>query len=779
MLSKNLERSLNLSFEIAKAHGHEYATLEHLLIALLEDPDVNQVILDIGGNIDSLRAQVEHFLIEESGYVSLSEPAMVRPTASFQRVIQRAAVHAHNKGRNNINGIHVLAEIFEEKESRATHFLHQYGISGIDISNYLAREYRGSTFNRDLGKDTIQLGVFLQNQVNKNNQEKVSREAPASTAGSLLDKFCINLNEKAREGKLDKLIGREAELERVIEILMRKAKNNPLLVGDAGVGKTAIVEGLALQIVQKAVPTLLQNAVIYSLNLGALIAGTRYRGDFEERLKAIVSQVEADPNIVLFIDEVHSITGAGVANNGSLDAGNLLKPYLARGSFRCIGATTYQEYNKHISKDRALARRFEMIEVGEPTKEQVLEILQGAKTTYEKFHAVRYTKDAIESAVELTARYLTAKRFPDKAIDAIDEAGAQVKLTGGSGTKLVDIAAVRRAVSKLAKVPIERLDFNDVAKFKLLKSQLTHEIFGQDQAINQVVRQLKLSRAGLSNPLKPQAAFLFYGPTGVGKTELAKTIAKVLDMKLLRFDMSEYAEKFTASKLAGSPPGYVGYEEGGALTNQVGRYPYSVVLLDEIEKAHHEIYNLLLQIMDYGTITDNEGRQVDFRNTILIMTTNAGSSNYTTDIGFATSNSTANQNSQLEVKANSDLKRIFSPEFRNRLDAIIGFTGLSKEAVLKIIDRHFNELRDKLQAHHLKLNYSDEVKEYILQQTNAQEGARMIENIINTQIKDEIADLLLFNDIPEEGEIMVYIKEDKLTVALTANVSTEEAHALS
>lgn len=770
MLSKNLELSLHRALTLAHKCSHEYATLEHLLLALTEDPDACAVLNGCGASLPVLCDELKKFLSKELAALVVEGNVDVKPTAGFQRVIHRAAIHAHSSSSKVVTGANVLAEMFGEHESHAVFFLKEQGITYLDVINYISHgviKFPQSSIEEDTLND---LGV-LENALEDEDElddfpqqlfEKVNEPTPVPTPhtkdkDSALSQFCINLNKKAEEGKIDILIGREAEIERTIEILCRRTKNNPLLVGEPGVGKTALAEGLALRIVKGQVPGILKKAVIFTLDMGSLLAGTKYRGDFEERIKSVINEIEKLPYAIIFIDEIHTIVGAGSTSGGSLDAGNLLKPALARGEFRCIGSTTYMEYHTHFEKDHALTRRFQRVDIDEPNRNTCIKILTGLKPYYEEHHGVTYTRDAIEAAVDLAERYINDRRLPDKAIDVIDEAGAHQKLTPKEKRKTtIAVRDIEKIVAKIAKVPVENVGMDESMKLRKLESDLKNVIFGQDEAVEVLAASIKMSRAGLRDRTKPMGSYLFSGPTGVGKTELAKQLSLMMDMELVRFDMSEYLEKHSVARLIGAPPGYVGYEQAGQLTEAVEKNPYSVILFDEIEKAHPDMYNILLQIMDYARITDNNGKMLNFRNCVIIMTTNAGA----TEVSRAPMGFDKTSRSGEDTDA---INRTFSPEFRNRLDAIIPFTSLSEQVVEMVVDKFIINLQLQLADKGVKIEVTRKARKYLA--TNgydALHGARPLERIINDKIKKQLADEILFGSLAKGGRVKVDLVRGKL-----------------
>lgn len=754
MLSKNLEMSLHRALAVAREYHHEYATLEHLLLALSEDPDANSVMHGCGVNLLQLRERLRNFLSNELSALIIHGEVEAKPTAGFQRVIHRAAIHVHSAGKCEVTGANVLAEIFSERESHAVYFLHEQNLTSLDVMNYISHGV--VKFGEYAPEDTAPSVAEPEKEANF-AESATPKERHANETPNALASYCINLNKRAEQNKIDILVGREKEIERTIEVLCRRIKNNPLYVGEPGVGKTAIAEGLALRIVRKNVPVALKNAIIFSLDMGALVAGTRYRGDFEERVKAVIGEIEKLPQAILFIDEIHTIIGAGATSGGSLDAGNLLKPALARGAFRCMGSTTYKEFQTYFEKDRALARRFQKVDVAEPNVEDTIKILRGLKPYYEEHHNIRYTAGALRAAAVLSNRYITDRHLPDKAIDVIDEAGAhQNLLPMNKRRRTITVKEIEDIVAKIARIPAKTLSTSESERLKNLETDLKGIIFGQDRAIEALSSAVKLSRAGLRNQQKPTGCYLFSGPTGVGKTELARQLSVQMNMELLRFDMSEYMEQHSVSRLIGAPPGYVGFEQGGLLTDSVIKTPYCVVLLDEIEKAHPDIYNILLQVMDYGKITDHNGRHVDFRHTIIIMTTNAGAVDLSkSPIGF---------NSEVQHTENTEaVNRTFSPEFRNRLDAIIPFAHLSTDVVTKVVDKFVSQLEAQLADRGVKIEVNTEARQYLAEKGyNKQNGARPLERIIDQEIKRSLADQLLFGDLLKGGRVSITCKDKKL-----------------
>ncbi len=756
MLSKNLEMSLHRALNIAKELRHEYATLEHLLLSLSEDPDAQLTMKGCTININLLSDKLKYFLTHDLSSLVTSSNIEIIPTAGFQRVVHKAAINVHASGQREVTGANVLVELFSEQESFAVYFLSEQGVTRQDMINFIARNANKND-NHKATEHALSANALEEIEEEPPHQTishaspliKESKEA-ATNPNSPLANYCVNLNKQAEEGKIDILIGREEEIERTIEVLCRRNKNNPLYVGEPGVGKTAIAEGLALRIVNKKVPSILKNAVIMSLDMGALVAGTRYRGDFEERVKVVLKEIQKIPSVILFIDEIHTIVGAGSTSGGSIDAGNLLKPALARGVLRCIGATTFKEYHSHFEKDRSLVRRFQKIIVEQPTLEDTIKILQGLKPYYEAHHKVHYSAAAIEAAAILSERYINDRNLPDKAIDIIDEAGAHQKLLDETKRKkTIGVKDIETIISKIVNVPISSVSSSELLKLKNLNGDLKKVIFGQDPAIAELDSIIKLSKAGLRNRTKPIGCYLFCGPTGVGKTELAKQLAKHINMELVRIDMSEYMEPHSVSRLIGSPPGYVGFDQGGMLTDAVSKSPYSVLLLDEIEKAHQDIYNLLLQVMDYGKLTDHNGRVISFCNTIIIMTSNVGARELAKEpLGFARITSDEIDKKQLE--------NTFSPEFRGRLDAIIPFAHLGPDVISNIVHKFIEQLSVQLAEKSVKIKITKDVHEYLCTHGfNHKSGARLVEKMIDEKIKKHLAEEILFGKLAKGGTVDV------------------------
>ncbi|MBP2230727.1 ATP-dependent Clp protease ATP-binding subunit ClpA [Azospirillum agricola] len=743
MLSRNLEQTLHRALAHANERRHEYATLEHLLLALTEDSDATAVLRACGIDLDRLRAELSDYLDNELANLITNRPDDAKPTAGFQRVLQRAAIHVQSSGREEVTGANVLVALFSERESHAVYFLQEQEMTRFDAVNYIshgiAKAPGRSETKRVSGAD-----------------DEAAAEKVVKKGSEALEAYCVNLNKKAAGGKIDPLIGREQEVERTIQILCRRSKNNPLYVGDPGVGKTAIAEGLARRIVQSEVPEVLRNATIFALDMGSLLAGTRYRGDFEERLKAVVSELEATEGAVLFIDEIHTVIGAGATSGGAMDASNLLKPALASGSLRCIGSTTYKEYRSYFEKDRALVRRFQKIDVNEPSVEDAIKILQGLKPYYEKHHKVSYTNDAIRSAVELSAKYIGDRKLPDKAIDIIDEVGAaQMLLPENKRRKKIGVKDVEAVVAKIARIPPKSVSRDDKETLLNLERDLKTMVFGQNKAIDNLVSAIKLARAGLREPEKPIGNYLFTGPTGVGKTEVARQLAMTLGIELTRFDMSEYMERHTVSRLIGAPPGYVGFDQGGMLTDAIDQHPHCVLLLDEIEKAHPDLFNILLQIMDHGKLTDHNGKIVDFRNVILIMTSNAGASDMAKPaIGF-----------ERERRVGEDVEaveKLFTPEFRNRLDAIIPFAPLTQEVINRVVDKFIMQMEAQLEDRGVSIELNDEAREWLGKKGyDPLYGARPLGRVIQEYLKKPLAEELLFGKLSKGGLVKVTVQDDK------------------
>lgn len=740
MISKELSATLGLAVKEAKKRRHEYVSTEHILFAILFDSVGIEIIEGCGGNIESLRNALEKFFEERVEQIPEGHDYVLQQTLGFQRVIQRAVNHARSAEKPEVNVGDILASIFLEKDSYAEYFLTSHGITRLELLSYVSHE----TSQTPLPKG--QAG-FSKTET----KEKQDQADP-------LEMFTTDLVEKAAEGRLDPLIGREGELERTLQVLCRRRKNNPVFVGDPGVGKTAIAEGLAQRIQDQSVPEILKDLRIYALDLGGLLAGTKYRGDFEKRLKGVISELKKRPNAVLFIDEIHTIVGAGATSGGSLDASNILKPVLTSGELRCIGSSTYEEYKNHFEKDRALSRRFEKIEIAEPSVPETVKILKGLRTRYEEHHGILYTDSALRAAVELSAKYINDRYLPDKAIDVIDEAGAHIRLTGSSRRTKINPSDVEKIVAKMAKIPTQSVSTSDKVKLEHLDEQLKTVVFGQDNAISSLATAIKRSRAGLGAPGKPVGSFLFTGPTGVGKTEVALQLARGLAVEFFRFDMSEYMEKHAVARLIGAPPGYVGFDQGGLLTDGIRKHPHSVLLLDEIEKAHPDIFNILLQVMDHATLTDNNGKKADFRNVIIIMTSNVGTREMSTQaIGFGDTQSATAE------KGQKALERLFSPEFRNRLDGIIQFNSLTVEIMEQVVDKFILELNDQLTVKRVHVNLTDAARNWLARHGHdPQYGARPLGRLIQIRIKDKLSDEILFGKLAKGGVVFVDLKDDDL-----------------
>jgi ATP-dependent Clp protease ATP-binding subunit ClpA len=741
MLNKELEFTLNQAFKNAKDRHHEFMTVDHLLLALLDNPAAVAVLRACGADIEQLRGQVREFVDQTTPLIPDGEEREIQPTLGFQRVLQRAVFHVQSSGKNEVTGANVLVAIFNEQDSQAVYFLGQQKVSRLDVVNYISHGISKLDESEPEGETSVEF-----NADNKGDGQP-----------SPLESYASNLNELAEQGKIDPLIGRQSEVERTIQILCRRRKNNPLLVGEAGVGKTAIAEGLAKMIVDEEVPEVLANATIYALDLGTLVAGTKYRGDFEKRLKAVLAQLKREKDVVLFIDEIHTIIGAGAASGGVMDASNLIKPVLASGELRCIGSTTYQEFRGIFEKDRALARRFQKIDVEEPSVEETIEILNGLKSRFEEHHAIEYTLEALRSAAELSDKYLNDCHLPDKAIDVIDEAGANVQLQPeDERKKIIDVDEIEAIVAKIARIPPKKVSTSDTESLRNLSRDLKLVVFGQDEAIEALTASIRMNRSGLVNEGRPVGSFLFAGPTGVGKTEISRQLARIMGMDLLRFDMSEYMERHTVSRLIGAPPGYVGFDQGGLLTEEIAKHPHCVLLLDEIEKAHPDVFNLLLQVMDHGTLTDNNGRKADFRNVAIIMTTNAGAQEMSrSSIGFTSQDHTSDG---MEV-----IKRMFTPEFRNRLDSIIQFSGLTPEHIAKVVDKFIFELEGQLQEKHVTLVVEPEARVWLAEHGyDPKMGARPMARLIQEEIKKPLAEELLFGSLLGGGTVRVDVAEGKL-----------------
>ncbi|MEW5863530.1 MAG: ATP-dependent Clp protease ATP-binding subunit ClpA [Pseudomonadota bacterium] len=741
MIAQELEVSLHMAFVEARQKRHEFITVEHLLLALLDNPTAAEVLRACGANMDELRRNLTQHITEQTPRIAPDREVDTQPTLGFQRVIQRAILHVQSSGKKEVTGANVLVAIFGEKDSHAVYFLQQQGVTRLDVVNYISH------------------GITKAPQVHHGKTEQEEQDGEAQSANSPLDSYTVNLNALALAGKIDPLIGREKELERVIQTLCRRRKNNPLLVGEAGVGKTAIAEGLARRIVEGNVPELLAKCTVYSLDMGALLAGTKYRGDFEQRLKAVLKQLVDNPNAILFIDEIHTVIGAGAASGGTLDASNLLKPALNSGQLKCIGATTYAEYRGVFEKDHALSRRFQKIDVVEPSVEETVEILKGLKSRFEAHHSVKYTVSALTSAAELSAKYINDRHLPDKAIDVIDEAGAAQRIQPkGKQKKVIGKPEIEEIVAKIARIPPRSVSSDDRSALANLERDLKSVVFGQDRAIEALASAIKMARSGLGNPQKPIGCFLFSGPTGVGKTEVARQLAYCMGIELIRFDMSEYMERHAVSRLIGAPPGYVGFEQGGLLTEAITKKPYSVLLLDEIEKAHPDIFNVLLQVMDHGTLTDNNGRKADFRNVVIIMTTNAGAESLAKNpMGFTPS---AKAGDEMEA-----IKRLFTPEFRNRLDAIISFRALDHDIILRVVDKFLMQLEEQLAEKKVEAQFTPKLKEYLARKGfDPLMGARPMARLIQDTIRRALADELLFGRLQHGGRVTIDVDDGERIV---------------
>ncbi len=748
MLSKELEFCLNAAFKEARTQRHEFITVEHLLLALLDVPSVNEVLKACGAGIDGLRRELTDYIRETTPLVDSEDPD-VQPTLGFQRVLQRAVFHIQSSGKKEVTGLNVLVALFGEKESHAVYLLSRHGITRLDIVNYISHGI--SKINEDDSREA---------PTETGDDEEEGGQRPGR---SPLETYTSNLNDLAREGKLDPLIGREHEIERTVQILCRRRKNNPLFVGEAGVGKTALAEGLALLIVEKKVPEVLEKATVYSLDMGALIAGTKYRGDFEKRLKGVMADLKKDPDAILFIDEIHTVIGAGAASGGVMDASNLIKPVLANGNLRCIGSTTYQEYRGIFEKDRALARRFQKIDVPEPSVEETARILKGLRHKFEEHHGVKYPNKVLDTAADLAARFINDRHLPDKAIDVIDEAGANMRLKpSAKRRRTITVQDIEEIVAKIARIPPKSVSASDKESLRNLERDLKLVIYGQDKAVESLGAAIKMSRSGLGSEQKPIGSFLFAGPTGVGKTEVTRQLALIMGIDLVRFDMSEYMERHTVSRLIGAPPGYVGFDQGGLLTEAILKQPHCVLLLDEIEKAHPEVFNLLLQVMDHGTLTDNNGRKADFRNVILVMTTNAGAEEMArVSIGFTQQDATPD--------GMPAIKRMFSPEFRNRLDAIIHFNSLDPRTVAKVVDKFVIEMEEQLQQKGVTLAVDEAARRLIAERGyDPKMGARPMARMIQDTLKKPLAEELLFGRLAQGGHVRVTVKDGEFDMLIEA-----------
>jgi len=752
MIAQELEVSLHMAFMDARQKRHELITVEHLLLAMIDNPTAAEVLRACGAKLEVLRTELNQYIEEHTPTVIGQDEVDTQPTLGFQRVIQRAMLHVQSSGKKEVTGANVLVAIFGEKDSHAVFFLHQQGVTRLDVVNFISH------------------GVSKVSETAKPQGEEPESTAETPATGAL-ESYTVNLNAQVAAGKIDPLIGRSSELERVVQTLCRRRKNNPLLVGEAGVGKTAIAEGLARRIVENDIPEVLANAVVYSLDMGALLAGTKYRGDFEQRLKAVMKQLEEKPDSILFIDEIHTLIGAGSASGGTLDASNLLKPALSNGSLKCIGATTYQEYRGIFEKDHALSRRFQKVDVVEPSVAETVEILKGLKSRFETHHSVKYTSSALSTAAELSAKYINDRHLPDKAIDVIDEAGAAQRILPKSKQKkVIGNKEIEDIIAKIARIPPKNISSDDRNALKTLERDLKAVVFGQDKAIEALSSAVKMARSGLGQNNKPIGSFLFSGPTGVGKTEVAKQLAYIMGIELIRFDMSEYMERHAVSRLIGAPPGYVGFEQGGLMTEAITKHPYCVLLLDEIEKAHPDIFNILLQVMDHGTLTDNNGRKADFRNVTIIMTTNAGAESLSkSSMGFTTSKQAGDEE--------ADIKRLFSPEFRNRLDAIVSFAGLTPEIIIRVVDKFLIQLEDQLHEKKVDATFSEALKAYLGKKGfDPLMGARPMARLIQDTIRKALADELLFGRLANGGSVHVDIDENnEVKLVFPSDKASEQA----
>ncbi|MCC6716105.1 MAG: ATP-dependent Clp protease ATP-binding subunit ClpA [Gammaproteobacteria bacterium] len=752
MLSRELEVTLNQAFKAAREQRHEFMTVEHLLLALLDNPSATKVLKACGANLAQLRNELNAFLRENSPVLPEDDDRETQPTLGFQRVLQRAVFHVQSSGKKEVTGANVLVAIFSERESHAVYLLGRQNVARLDVVNYISH-------------GISKVGEDGQGSESAANSEDDGEQPDPNK--SALEQYCVNLNEQARRGKIDPLIGRALEVERTIQVLCRRRKNNPLFVGEAGVGKTAIAEGLAKKIVESEVPDVLRDSTIYALDLGALLAGTKYRGDFEKRFKNVLAQLGKDPGSILFIDEIHTIIGAGAASGGVMDASNLIKPILASGDLKCIGSTTYQEYRGIFEKDRALSRRFQKIDISEPSVEDSVKILMGLRSRFEEHHQVKYTNQALRSAVELTNRYITDRHLPDKAIDVIDEAGAAQQLLAPSRRKkTITVHEVEQIVAKIARVPPKTVSTSDKDVLKNLDRDLKLVVFGQDEAISTLSAAIKTARSGLGDQRRPIGQFLFAGPTGVGKTEVSRQLAKVLGIELIRFDMSEYMERHTVSRLIGAPPGYVGFDQGGLLTEAIIKHPHAVLLLDEIEKAHPDVFNILLQVMDHGTLTDTNGRQTDFRNVIIIMTTNAGADRISrASIGFTQQDHTSD--------AGEAIKKMFSPEFRNRLDAVVQFKALSEQTILHVVDKFITELEAQLNEKSVTMEVDEEARAWLAKRGHDPlMGARPMARLIQEKLKRLLAEELLFGRLEHGGDVLITVRDDELAIDIRTQSTT-------
>ncbi len=746
MIAQELEVSLHMAFVEARQQRHEFITVEHLLLALLDNPSASEVLKACSANIDDLRKSLTNFILDNTPQVAGSDEVDTQPTLGFQRVIQRAIMHVQStgNGKKEVTGANVLVAIFGEKDSHAVYYLHQQGVTRLDVVNFIAHGIRKSD-PPEAGKPT---------EGNAEAEEGNEANAKGNEKASPLEQYTQNLNQMAKDGKIDPLIGREFEVERTIQILCRRRKNNPLLVGEAGVGKTAIAEGLAWRITQNEVPDILSEAIVYSLDMGALLAGTKYRGDFEQRLKGVIKALQGKPHAVLFIDEIHTLIGAGAASGGTLDASNLLKPALSSGQLKCIGATTFTEYRGIFEKDAALSRRFQKVDVVEPSVQETVDILKGLKSRFEEHHGVKYALGALQAAAELSAKYINDRHLPDKAIDVIDEAGAAQRILPASKRKkTISKTEVEEIVAKIARIPPANVSNDDRSKLQTLERDLKSVVFGQDKALEVLASSVKMARSGLGKADKPIGAFLFSGPTGVGKTEAAKQLAYIMGIDLVRFDMSEYMERHAVSRLIGAPPGYVGFDQGGLLTETVTKKPHCVLLLDEIEKAHPDIYNVLLQVMDHGTLTDNNGRKADFRNVIIIMTTNAGAETMNkATIGFTNPREAGDEM--------ADIKRLFTPEFRNRLDATVSFKALDENVIMRVVDKFLLQLEGQLAEKKVEVTFTDALRKHLAKKGfDPLMGARPMQRLIQDTIRKALADELLFGRLTDGGRLTVDVQD--------------------
>ncbi|KZY40873.1 ATP-dependent Clp protease ATP-binding subunit ClpA [Pseudoalteromonas shioyasakiensis] len=753
MLNKDLELTLNAAFREARTRRHEFMTVEHLLLALLDNPSAGEALNACGVDMGALKVELSDFIDETTPVIpDLEEDRETQPTLGFQRVLQRAVFHVQSSGKNEVTGVNVLVAIFSEQESQAVYLLKKSDVNRLDIVNFISH---------GISKTDDDIGGEDHDDIHEEVQE-VQGEEPTK-----LENFTTNLNQQAIDGNIDPLVGRDNEVERTVQVLCRRKKNNPLLVGEAGVGKTAIAEGLAYRIVNKEVPEVIADAVVYSLDMGALLAGTKYRGDFEKRFKSLLKELQAKPGSILFIDEIHTIIGAGAASGGVMDASNLIKPLLSSGKLRCMGSTTYNEFKNIFEKDRALVRRFQKIDVLEPSVADTTKILNGLKERYEEHHGIRYTQKALKAAAELSAKYINERHLPDKAIDVIDEAGANQRLQPVSKRKkTIGVADIELIVSKMARIPQQSVSSSDKETLKNLDRNLKMLVFGQDQSIDALTSAIRLSRSGLANEDKPVGSFLFAGPTGVGKTEVTKQLAKCMGVEFIRFDMSEYVERHAVSRLIGAPPGYVGFEQGGLLTEAVIKNPHAVVLLDEIEKAHSDIYNILLQVMDHGTLTDNNGRKADFRNVVLVMTTNAGvQETVRKSIGF--------NEQDHSHDAMSEINKVFSPEFRNRLDNIIWFNHLEKEIILQVVDKFIVELQAQLDKKSVNLELTSKAREWLADKGyDKAMGARPMARVIQDELKKPLANAILFGELADGGSVKVSVKDKKIHFDFETSLET-------